>query len=995
MKSETTSRTKKLLITVLAVVTLLLCISVSVHAATAPSDPSTDVIYLSGKYGSEPMFDVSMSFVDVNKGATYRLKCLIGSNEYTVATSAATGSTQTLTGTVDLSGLADGTYKASFRILNSNGTLSTAVDRDIVIENGHIADGLDEACAVVEITKDYERWDIATDNVMIGTSLESAVPNGSCLKNGTYNIYVMNHASGTVTLEGGYTEISTGFLPIYIDEFDEVVTDVYQGTASADVELPETISLISEEGITYAVRINWEHYLESYDNEGYEIIYGNIKEIVGYEQMGMHSEMFILPYGITARINVLHVHSHEEVRIAPTCTRSGVLKDVCTCGDEINAVTIPAVGHDLGEWIVDSVATCTTSGLKHAFCSVCEDGVAYETTPAFGHQYRETERVPESCAENGYVRYVCERSECGDTKTVTLLAHGHSLDLDNECTECGFKVTPHAHRYTTYDIDPTCTSMGYSHYVCDCGYSRNAFFIEPLAHDFIEHIETEKTCFKDGKTVYTCKNDGCDARLELIDPAAHSYEEWISHYPTCTEAGLKIITCTECGEFEDVVMPPKHEWDSINISVIKEVSCTEAGIAKQHCQNCSAQESFEIEFPGHQFVEGVCTVCDARIPDIVTPSAGSELYGMFFKIDDIISKYGPDHINEYGVMLDYNKDANIKRVAVYLTQEGRMWRRCIAVVGEGITYATYVPYLSYGENVIYSGLNSTQINSFSLKENSDGIWCLSDYATIGVNLEDYKGDLLLSLYNIGQTGAQTKIFDDLEEMKAWLKFGEAEEGHTHEMGEWFEALAATCEKSGQEKSECSGCGYYETRLIDKLGHEMAAVDAKAPDCSNTGWNDHEACTRCNYSENRTELEKLGHDIQNHAAKTPSYTEAGCEAYETCKNCEYTTYKEIPALGLSAKFEDEVDTALGTMEERYDAIINAARTYAALSDEEKARVNEAYLELERLAEEYNGSARDLTAEHYAAREKTVSAVLDHIKQIHAAYIEPKTKEEIEG
>ena len=65
-----------------------------------------------------------------------------------------------------------------------------------------------------------------------------------------------------------------------------------------------------------------------------------------------------------------------------------------------------------------------------------------------------------------------------------------------------------------------------------------------------------------------------------------------------------------------------------------------------------------------------------------------------FEIDDILSDYGPSLIDEYGVMLDYNSDANLEKVAVYLTQDGTMWRRCIALVGSNIEYATYVTYLS-------------------------------------------------------------------------------------------------------------------------------------------------------------------------------------------------------------------------------------------------------------------------------------------------------------
>ena len=39
----------------------------------------------------------------------------------------------------------------------------------------------------------------------------------------------------------------------------------------------------------------------------------------------------------------------------------------------------------------------------------------------------------------------------------------------------------------------------------------------------------------------------------------------------------------------------------------------------------------------------------------------------------------------------------------------------------------------------------------------------------------------------------------------------------------------------------------------------------------------------------------GHDLVQHAAKAPTCTEIGWNAYETCSRCDYTTYAELPAL----------------------------------------------------------------------------------------------------
>ena len=44
-----------------------------------------------------------------------------------------------------------------------------------------------------------------------------------------------------------------------------------------------------------------------------------------------------------------------------------------------------------------------------------------------------------------------------------------------------------------------------------------------------------------------------------------------------------------------------------------------------------------------------------------------------------------------------------------------------------------------------------------------------------------------------------------------------------------------------------------------------------------------------------EKDPNNHDLVQHAAKAPTCTEIGWDAYETCSRCDYTTYAELPAL----------------------------------------------------------------------------------------------------
>jgi hypothetical protein len=100
---------------------------------------------------------------------------------------------------------------------------------------------------------------------------------------------------------------------------------------------------------------------------------------------------------------------------------------------------------------------------------------------------------------------------------------------------------------------------------------------------------------------------------------------------------------------------------------------------------------------------------------------------------------------------------------------------------------------------------------------------------------------------------------------------------------------ATC----STKAVCEACGG-EYGEKDPNNHDLEQHAAKAPTCTEIGWNAYEACKNCNYTT-RKELPALKHDLEQHAAKAPTCTEIGWNAYETCSRCDYTTYAELPAL----------------------------------------------------------------------------------------------------
>ena len=110
----------------------------------------------------------------------------------------------------------------------------------------------------------------------------------------------------------------------------------------------------------------------------------------------------------------------------------------------------------------------------------------------------------------------------------------------------------------------------------------------------------------------------------------------------------------------------------------------------------------------------------------------------------------------------------------------------------------------------------------------------------------------------------------------------------------YAAKAPTCTEIGWDAYDrCIRCGY-TTRKELPAQHDLKQHAAKAPTCTEKGWDAYEACSRCNYTT-YAEQPALNHDLEQHAAKAPTCTEKGWNAYETCSRCDYTTYAELPAL----------------------------------------------------------------------------------------------------
>ena len=113
-----------------------------------------------------------------------------------------------------------------------------------------------------------------------------------------------------------------------------------------------------------------------------------------------------------------------------------------------------------------------------------------------------------------------------------------------------------------------------------------------------------------------------------------------------------------------------------------------------------------------------------------------------------------------------------------------------------------------------------------------------------------------------------------------------------------DAKAPTCTEIGWDEYDAcqrEGCTYTIKVEIPALKHKLVHHDAKAPSCTEIGWEEYDTCSRCDYTT-KVELLALKHNLVHHDAKAPTCTEIGWDEYDTCSRCDYTTKVEIPAPG---------------------------------------------------------------------------------------------------
>lgn len=150
------------------------------------------------------------------------------------------------------------------------------------------------------------------------------------------------------------------------------------------------------------------------------------------------------------------------------------------------------------------------------------------------------------------------------------------------------------------------------------------------------------------------------------------------------------------------------------------------------------------------------------------------------------------------------------------------------------------------------------------------------------------------------------------------------DNHTHVFGEWYETKAPTQEAEGEERRDCTGCNYYETRILEKLPdsgdiHEHHYTSTiTEPTCTEQGFTTYICDCTDSYVDNY--IDAIGHAYNDGEITI----EPGCETTGiktfTCSNDPEHYYTEmVAAVGHSygAWYETKAPTLEEEGEEQRD------------------------------------------------------------------------------
>lgn len=524
-------------------------------------------------------------------------------------------------------------------------------------------------------------------------------------------------------------------------------------------------------------------------------------------------------------------HEHSLVKvdgIAPTCTTGG-RKDyyVCACGTWFadDAGTAPIVDHSSvllsakGHTAVNTPAEepdCEKGGFTDGvYCTTCETYLrGHIALSAYGHSYRKTTVAP-TCTKTGLVTYTCVY--CGDEEGIpseTLAKLEHSL----------MSVT----------VAPTCLADGYTTVSC-----RNCDFSEKKDVTLaIGHVYGERYIATEGGHCFAC------VRCNAMTPVE-------AHTPDYTEATNDHgITCVRCNFVMEEALDHTHA-PKTSIPAITP-SCTTAGNIAYYICAC-----------GDWFYDAACeNVIYNRSSVLLAALNHAPTYHVGEKSTCVSQGYSAGVYcencqswlsgHEKLPIGNHSFGAWKKYTAPDCENRGELRRSCQYcfetesqfVAPTGHTMGAWVTVVMPGCETAGKEQQSCKNCDYSISRTIDAR---------GHDTVVHTGKAPTCLAG-GYADYETCTRCDYTTFELLPATTE------HAYGEWRETVAPGCDTRGEQSRVCGVCGKTEFNYTASLGHDMQPVPGKTPTCSEAGYTESAACSRCDYKTTAQPLPPNG----NHA-----------------------------------------------------------------------------------------------------------------------------------
>ena len=548
-----------------------------------------------------------------------------------------------------------------------------------------------------------------------------------------------------------------------------------------------------------------------------------------------------------------------------------------TYRDDIK-LTIPA-----GKTMASVIVTNVDLGDYTITCTPDDDVEHYECT-AMNFSVRAPSLTSESSdvfinVTSTYT-YRCPHNEVAVPETPpTCLNTG--LTAGTYCSECGEIFTAqeiipalgHDIKHNAA-VTPSCTTPGYteSEYCTRCDYKTDAIEMPALNHSLSEWEQIKaSTCTSEGSQQRNCTR--CDyTETKAISPTGHTTAIDAAVDPTCTLPGRTEGTyCSVCEEvLKAQTLVPALGHDMQAWYIVQDATCTELGSERRDCSRCNYFENRVIAIKPHT------SVTDKAIAPTCTSTGLTE--GMHCSACETVL------VQQEVVPALGHIDAVVNIKSPSCTEQGytgdTVCTRCDAVLASG----NIIDALNHNMSAYVITVDPTCTTDG--EERSDCYRCehfdTRIVKTAGHTAEVVKG-FDADCTNTGLTDGTrcTACNETLTAQNIIPAKG-------HDMGAEYITKNPTCEVTGLAQQDCQrdGCQHENTRVLPALGHTESALNAVAPDCTNTGLTSGTMCSTCNKVLTAQEIvPALGHIKTIVGATDADCTDAGYTGDTVCTRCE--------------------------------------------------------------------------------------------------------------